>query len=177
MKSVDRKLKAELISTQEMSLFKKKFFFFFRYSAHWIKLSLIYITCSSVTYKLWSLRVPTRWEAKQVRLPGPIMHISPWPFTHSLLNSWDRNNDGEGHTLAWRPVCLGIWPFTLIFFLTHVFHETQIFAMATGVSHDILLHKQLGNLLRRDSPPVLQIQWKHLEEDVDVKRQGLQKNR
>lgn len=55
------------------------------------------------------------------------------------------------------------------FFFTHIFHETQIFAMATGVSHDTLLHKQLGNLLRGHSPPVLQTQGKHLEEDLGIK--------
>lgn len=42
--------------------------------------------------------------------------------------------------------------------------------MATGVSHDTLLHKQLGNLLRGHSPPGLQMQGKHLEEDVGVKK-------
>lgn len=99
-------------------IYQKKKNFFLRHSTHWIKLSHIYITCSSVTYKLWSLRVPTWWEAKQVCLPVPIMHVSPWPCTHSLLNSWDGNHDGAGQTLAWRPVCLGIWPFTLIFFFT-----------------------------------------------------------
>lgn len=43
------------------------------------------------------------------------------------------------------------------FFLTHIFHETQIFAMATGVSHDLLLHKQHGKLLLGNSLPC----WKY----------------
>lgn len=84
----------------------------------------------------------------------------------NLKRSWCRPNASPKACLSRD---LAIYIDVVFFFFTHIFHETQIFAMATGVSHDTLLHKQLGNLLRGHSPPVLQTQGKRLEEDLGIK--------